>query len=70
MLDSRWTPPQVVEENAKIAQSTLQHRDELEELRAETLTLQVSNALVEPSPHLQQHILNSAIIQKVDFFWK
>lgn len=32
---------QVIEENAKIAQSTLQHRDELEALRAETLTLQL-----------------------------
>lgn len=32
---------QVIEENAKIAQSTLQHRDELEVLRAETLALQL-----------------------------
>jgi hypothetical protein len=36
-----FVAPQVIEENAKIAQSTLQHRDELEVLRAETLTLQV-----------------------------
>ena len=31
---------QVVEENAKIARSSLQHRDELEALRGEVLTLQ------------------------------